>query len=88
MEDGYQSMMDLLGSYRIIPRQGKTERGELLDYFSKEIERPVRFVAVRTSHYTLDQLYALRSSFKDRLNRNGRETARKWWWWITKTKSV
>lgn len=87
-----QSLTDLFGTYRLAVRykpsgkQQGSERGELVSYFAKELERDVRFVAVRMSHYTLDQLYALRSAFSDRLTRNGQESARKYWWAITRTR--
>jgi hypothetical protein len=88
----YQSLTDLFGNERFATRykgngkQQGTERGSLISYFATELEREVKFVAVRTSHYTMSELYSLKSSFSDRLNRNGKEAARKYFFWITRTK--
>lgn len=85
----YTTAADLFGNYRIIKGDRVLdERATLIKYFVDEIKRPPQFIGVRLSHYTLDQLYALQSSYKDRLNRNNRETADKWWWFTTKTQAV
>lgn len=77
------TLFDLLKDYQ--PKKKRNERGELLQFFSDHVQRPVRFVAVRLSHYTMDELYALKSAFSDRLQRDGELTAIKYWWYITKT---
>lgn len=85
-----ESIGDLFGRMRTALPKGKVlnERAELIAYFSKQLEREARVVAVRLGHYSLSDLYALQSAFKDRLNRNGKETARKYWWAITRTGTV
>lgn len=42
-------------------------------------------MGIRLAHYSIDQLYALQSAYKDRLTRSGRSTADKYFWYITKT---
>lgn len=64
------------------------ERSELITFFSKALDRSPRFIGVRLAHYSLSELYALKSSYLDRLNRNGKTTAQKFWWWMTKTTKV
>lgn len=96
-----RSLFELLKDYQP-PKKG-SERGELLQYFSKEVERPIKYIGVRLSHYTLDQLYGLQSTYKDRLVRpcgdclkqgatsackHSVVTAQKFWWWTTKTVST
>lgn len=80
-------LSDLIPLFQITPQKG-SERGELLKYFATKVDRPIKIVAIRCSHYTLDQLYALRSGYLDRLRTSDREGARKWWWWTTKTAKV
>lgn len=65
-----------------------SERAGLIKYFSDKIERPAQFIGVRMAHYSLDQLYALQSVFKDRFERNGKDAAHKFWWFCTKTNKV
>lgn len=65
-----------------------SERATLIAYFSKEIGRPAKFIAIRLAHYTLDDLYGLKSMYKDRLQRNERATADKFWWAITRTQKA
>lgn len=83
-----ESLADLFGRYRTLTPKGKPldERAELIRYFSEEFKREPRVVGVRLAHYKLDELYGLQSAYKDRLQRNGRDTARKYFWWVTKTK--
>ncbi len=97
VENDTPSLFDLLKGYKP-PKKG-TERGELLEYFAKEIGRPVKYIGVRLAHYSVDQLYGLKSAYNDRLIRpcgeclrqgvvatctHARTTAAKYWWWITK----
>jgi hypothetical protein len=43
---------------------------------------------MRLAHYNIDDLYALKSAYTDRLNRDGRLTARKYFYWMTKTEVI
>lgn len=78
---------DLFGKIRTALPGGKhlDERSELVKYFAQKLERSPKIIGVRLAHYTLSDLYALKSSFNDRLQRNGKDTAHKYWWWVTKT---
>lgn len=78
---------DLFGRLRSLKGNGKPldERATLIDYFSKQVDRPAKNVGIRIAHYSLTDLYALQSMFKDRLGRNGKLAAVKHWWWITRT---
>lgn len=82
----YQAVSDLFGQYRLMKPEGKvlSERATLIKYFSDEVKREPRVIGVRLAHYTVDQLYALQSSYKDRVTRNGKETANKYFWWISR----
>jgi hypothetical protein len=97
-ENQTHSLFDLLKDWKP-PKKG-SERGELLTYFSKEIGRPVKYIGIRMAHYSVDQIYGLKSAYKDRLVRpcgdclrdgatgackHSNVTAQKYWWWITKT---
>jgi len=64
------------------------ERAELIKFFAEKLEREPKVVGIRLAHYTLSDLYALKSQYIDRLNRNGKEAARKHWWWQTKTQKA
>jgi hypothetical protein len=77
---------DLFGRFRVI-KNGKPvdERSGLIGYFARELEIEPKVAGIRLAHYKINDLYYLQSSWKDRLNRDGRESARKWWWWQTKT---
>jgi len=84
-----EHISDLFGRKRTItPKGAMNERAELIKYFSEEMNREPKVVGIRLGHYKLDQLYALQSAFKDRLKRNGRETAMKYVWAITRTTKV
>ena len=82
----YSSAQDLFGRFHLV-RDGKplNERATLIQYFSGEIRRNPKLLAIRTAHYTLDQLYALRSGYVDR-KRESLSKAQKWFWYITRTK--
>lgn len=66
-----------------VPKIG--ERASLIKFFSDQVEKSPKIVGIRLSHYSMDQLYALKSSYSDRLNRNGRVAARKYFFWQSKT---
>jgi hypothetical protein len=82
-----ESMADLFGRWRPLTAKGAvlSERASLVAYFEKEIQRAAKIIGVRLGHYSLSELYALRSQYKDRLDRDGKTAARKYWWAITRT---
>ncbi|MBT9167798.1 MAG: hypothetical protein DDT19_01141 [Syntrophomonadaceae bacterium] len=75
----------LLKGYTLPVVKGKSERGELVKFFADAVERPPRVVAIRLSHYSVSELYAVKSGFSDRLTRNGIVAARKYFWAISRT---
>lgn len=80
---GYTS---LFAGY-VFPEQAKrkgSERGELIDFFSKVLNRTPKYTGIRLAHYSIDHLYALKSAFLERKTRNGALPATKYLWWITK----
>jgi hypothetical protein len=83
----YHSASDLFGNYRLIQQTGKplNERSLLVKYFCDNLKRAPKYMGIRLAHYSIDQLYALQSAYKDRLTRSGRSTADKYFWYITKT---
>lgn len=84
-----EHIKDLFGIERFTtPKGPSSERSTLIKYFSEQIERPAKYVGIRLAHYSLDQLYGLKSAYADRLTRNDRTTAQKFWWYITKTEKV
>lgn len=60
-EDTLRSASDLFGTYRIIPQKGKTERGELLKFFSQKTSKPIPYIAMRLTGVPTEDLYYLRS---------------------------
>lgn len=82
-----EHIADLFGRLRTALPQGKVlnERAELIQFFADAIGRPAKYIGVRLSHYSLSELYALQSAYKDRLLRDGKVTADKFWWWTTRT---
>jgi len=82
---------DVLGRYQPLKKSARSERAELIRFFAEQITdkkgdlyKPA-FIAIRLSHYTVDQLYGLKSGFSDRLRREDTVAAQKWWWFTTKT---
>jgi len=82
------SLADIIAKREPIPRKRGTERGELIEFFSLKLERKPVQIGVRLAHYKTPELYALKSAFLDRWNRNGTEAARRYFWWVTKTDKV
>ena len=80
-------ILDLFGKTRFQTQTGVlSERATLIKYFSDKLGKPPKQIAIRLGHYKrLDHLYAIQSGYKDRENRQGKETADKWWWWMTRT---
>jgi hypothetical protein len=87
---GLVAIKDLWGIDRFTKAQGKVldERATLIKFFADEMHREPRHLGVRLHHYSLTDLYALKSTFLDRKNRNGIEPAHRYFWWITKTIEV
>lgn len=85
MENELISIADLFGRHHAL-RGGKVlnERATLIGFFSTEMTRPAPQIGVRLAHYSLDDLYGLQSAFKDRLHRDGKEQAQKYFWWMTR----
>lgn len=84
-----ESIADLFGRKRTLtPKGALNERAELIKYFSEEMKREPKVTGIRLGHYTLDQLYALQSAYKDRLHRNGKETAIKYLWAVSRTSKI
>jgi hypothetical protein len=75
------------------PKKHQSERGELLDYFFEFLSptwggrRPLTksYLAMKISHLKLEDLYYLKSSFQDRVNRG--ENYSKYFWGVLKVKS-
>jgi len=82
--------LDLFGRERTVLPAGRfrDERSELIDWFCAKVHRRPRQLGVRLAHYSLSQLYALKSGWEDRERRDGFVRAEKWWWWTTKTEEV
>lgn len=86
IDQGFVQIGDLFGNYRLAkPGKVLDERAGLIGYFAEELEAAPKRLGIRLAHYTISDLYALRSAFNDRLNRNGKLAARKYFYWITKT---
>ena len=62
-----------------------SERAELVKWISEKLQREPKMVGIRVAHLSLDDLYVIQSEFKDIDRRRGREAARKYLWWVTKT---
>lgn len=84
-----QSIKDLFGTERFIKPSGKllSERGALIGYFAKAFDRDPQYTGVRLAHYTLDDLYGLKSAYEDRARKNSLG-AIKYLWKITETERV
>lgn len=93
-ENTVVSTKDLFGNFVLPPqKKGQSERGNLLSFFKKQgfIDQKgkileYRNLAVLLSHFTVSQLYALKSAYEDRLTRNGKDGAWKYWWFVIRTK--
>lgn len=84
----FHTAADLFGNYRLIKPNGRAvnERAALIGWFADEVKRKPVLIGIRLAHYkTIDDLYGLQSAYKDRLTRNGKETADKYFWYITRT---
>lgn len=81
---------DLFNIERFItPRGILNERAGLNKWFADTFGKDGKMIALRTAHIeAIGDLYALKSQVADRLQRNGIESARKYFFWITKTHAV
>lgn len=80
-------LSDLFGRQRTLLPKGKIldERAELISYFTSELGKESKVIGIRLAHYSLSDLYALKSAYNDRLHRNGKEAAQKYFYWVSKT---
>lgn len=69
----------------------RSERAEVVKFFVDNIKNKegkpyqARFIAVKLGHLKeLKDLYYLKSTFQDTLNRRGKEAAQKYFWWAIK----
>ena len=89
------SVKDLMGNdrYMLPSKKGKdsrplNERSGIISFFVKELNKEPKVIAIKMSHFSLSDLYALKSGYSDRLNRNGKESAVKYLWWAIKTEEI
>ena len=104
IDTSYVPMSDLFGNDRFLKPQGKQldERATLIQFFADNLQKAARPIAVRLSHFSIDDLYTLKSQFKDRERRpchlclkagmtgscaHSHATASKFFWWATKTQT-
>lgn len=57
-----ESMQDLVGKYELPKKGKKTERGELLKYFSEKLHISIPLVAFRVTGLTVQDLYYIKSA--------------------------
>ena len=87
-ENVITEMPDLFGRYRIFKGDvPMSERAGLIKFFTEKTAKNPKVIAIRLAHYSVDQLYALQSGYKDR-ERTKKDTADKWFWFTTRTKMV
>lgn len=61
-ENKIHEATDLFGNYRIVPKKRQTERGELLIYFARKINKPIGYIAFKVTKLGLQDLYYIKSS--------------------------
>lgn len=105
LDQKFIPISDLFGNDRLMKAKGKAldERATLIEYFCRGVAHSPARIGIRVSHYNLSDLYALKSSFEDRLRRpcgdclghgatgsclHSRTTAQKYFWWVTRTEEV
>lgn len=90
----YSSMQDLFGRYRLVNPKGRpmSERATIIQFFVDQSFKwkngkllDGKDMSIRLAHYKIDQLYALKSAYSDRLTRNGSVAAAKYFWFTTET---
>ena len=87
MTEGFATGNDLFGGTRIFKEKGKveSERSSAVRWFVEKTGRDPKYIAIRTAHFSLEQLYYLQSAWRDRENRDGVDTARKHFYYMIKT---
>lgn len=82
-------LKDLFGIDRYLGKKGKPmdERSGLMSFFITAFDRPAKVVAIRLGHYSLSDLYYLKSDYLDR-ERKDKVAAIKWLWVITRTQKT
>ncbi len=86
-------MDNIFSKYNIEQFKKKNERAELVKFFVENLYDknkkpfPVKRIAITLSHIPTKDLYFMQSVFKDTQNRNGNESANKWFWWSLKVKT-
>lgn len=80
----------LFNEERVMKPKGKieSERASLIRFFVKKTNQVPKVLAIKVSHYNLDQLYALQSGFKDRESHQDLVTACKWFNWMIRTHTL
>lgn len=78
---------DLFGRMRTALPKGRVlnERAELVEWFSRKMDRNPKQIAVRLAHLKLSDLYYMQSDYKDIQRRRGTEAAVKMLWAVTRT---
>lgn len=62
-----------------------SERAEAIRFFVETFKLNPKRLAPKLAHIETRDLYPLQSGVKDRLQRQNKETARKWFYWSIKT---
>lgn len=92
MNTEYSSMGDVFKRYAPLERVKKprktSERAEAIKYFVETFKLNPKRLAPKMSHIQTNDLYPLQSQVKDRVQRQGIETARKYFYWTIKTSIV
>lgn len=85
-------METLFKEYKIPEIKKTSERAELIKFFVDNLKnkdgKPFtsKHIAVKLGHIPTEDLYFVKSAFKDRLLINGLDQASKWLWWSIKAK--
>ena len=87
MTEGLIQIADLgFKRYAQTERVKKTsERAEAIRFFVETFKLNPKRLAPKLAHIQTRDLYPLQSGVKDRLQRQNKETARKWFYWSIKT---
>jgi hypothetical protein len=72
MEDSSMiSMADIISSRAPVQKSQKTERGELLSYFSTKLDKKIPYVAFKLTMIPTEDLYFIKSNCDDYERRGG-----------------
>lgn len=71
-----------------VSKKPQSERSVLVGFFAEQLAKTPRVIGIRLAHYSVPDLYSIKSAYNDRLNRNSKESADKWFWWSTKLSTV